>query len=395
MQMTHLLVASTLMLAIVAMPACTDNAKSESDEPITIAFARTMHSDILDEDRTLNVYLPNGYDPAHSERYPLFFYLDGRTNVKATSSIIHALSEGGVIPRMVVVGISNTNRDRDLIPMQVVGNEDAGGGANFLASIKNEVIPYIDAHWPTNGFRTISGHSLGGLTVLNFLVNEPDLFDAYISLTPSMEVGDGLMLDQVREFLGGRKKLDRMLYLSIADEQWERIYFDQLVEFLEDDSPEGFLWESGVFEDEDDHQSIRVTGNLAGIRWVFRDWRLTSKRIFAMTSEEITAHYNEATLRFKQDRSPSMMEITDAGYWGLYRSDRIGRSMELFRIGIQMWPDEAYPHSALGEGLERTGKPEEALLEMELALEMGMASGDWAVPYYQEMVTRVRRKLGK
>jgi hypothetical protein len=181
--------------------------------------------------------------------------------------------------------------------MQVVGNEEAGGGANFLASIKIEVIPYIDANWPTNGFRTFSGHSLGGLTVLNFLVNEPDLFDAYIALTPSMEIGDGLMLDQTREFLAERKELDKMLYLSIGDEQLERIYFDQLVEFLEGDSPQGFLWESGVFEEEDDHQSIRITGNLAGIRWVFRDWRLTSNRIFDMTRQEIAEHFREATRR--------------------------------------------------------------------------------------------------
>ena len=61
---------------------------------------------------------------------------------------------------------------------------------------------------------------------------------------------------------------------------------------------------------------------------------------------------------------------------------------------IQMWPEEAFPHSALGEGLEWIGKLEEALAEMELALKMGTKSGD-QVPYYQTMVTRVKTKLGR
>ena len=97
MRLTHLLAASTLTIAIAAIaPGCADDGKSgpktgsaSGDQPITIAFTRTMHSDILDEDRTLYIYLPSGYDPSQSVKYPLFFYLDARVNVRATAVIIH------------------------------------------------------------------------------------------------------------------------------------------------------------------------------------------------------------------------------------------------------------------------------------------------------------------
>lgn len=387
---------------VAAYPGSVEMTNPSGQDPVIgIGFKRVIHSNLIGEDRVLFVYLPNGYEPSKSENFPLFVYLDAwGGNVEATVGMIHGLSEGRVIPRMVVVGISNASfasRDRDLTPMKIVGNDDAGGGANFLASIKTEVLPYIDASWPTNGFRTFCGHSIGGLTVLNFLVNQPDLFDAYIALTPSMEVGKGLLLDQTRDFLRGRKKLDKMLYLSIGDEQLERIYFDQLVEFLRNNSPRGFLWASGIFDAEDDHRSIRITGKLAGLRWVFRDWRLASNRIIGMTRQEITDHYIAATRRYKQKRSTTMMEITDAGYWALYDPKKVDRAMELFHMAIQMWPAKAFPHSALGEGLEWIGELDEALVEMELALKMDNESGDVRVPgsYYQTMVTRVKAKLDR
>ena len=144
----------------------TQARQARQDPPVTNGFMRTMHSDLLDEDRQLFVYLPRLYDPAKKERFPLFVFTDGRMSFKATAGMIHSLIEGGTIPRMVVVGIANTDRGRDLIPTKIVEGGNAGGGAKFLASLETEILPYIDANWPTNGFRVFSGHSLGGLTSL-------------------------------------------------------------------------------------------------------------------------------------------------------------------------------------------------------------------------------------
>ena len=93
-------------------------------------------------------------------------------------------------PEMIVVGITNTNRDKDLKPtitnLDGVVDLNSGGGGNFMNFIENELIPHIDSIYPTAPYRIFSGHSLGGLTVINTLLNNTQLFNAYIAIDPSL-----------------------------------------------------------------------------------------------------------------------------------------------------------------------------------------------------------------
>jgi predicted alpha/beta superfamily hydrolase len=368
---------------------------SEDDTAVVLGHRRVLRSKLLGEDRELSVYLPNGYESSESKRYPLVVLLDGRMVFSSMAAMIHTLSEGGAIPRAIVVGISNTNRWRDLTPVEGMGIPGTGGGEPFLASLSGEILPYIDSHWRTNGFRVFSGHSLGGLTTLNALQESPELFDAYLALSPSLEWGDGFMTERYRAFLSAAMEQEKLLYLAIADEAMERPYYDEMVQLLRDGAPTQLAWTSEIFEEYDDHMSIRVTGGLAGIRWVFRDWRLTSNRIYGMTGEQIEEHYRRATQRYKEPRALTMWEITDAGYWGLYDSDMVEKAMGFLRLAVEKWPDHPYPYSCLGEGLERTGRPEEALEQMQRALQMAKDTGVQDLPYYQGMVDRVTDALGR
>ena len=373
----------------------TQARQARQDPPVTNGFMRTMHSDLLDEDRQLFVYLPRLYDPAKKERFPLFVFTDGRMSFKATAGMIHSLIEGGTIPRMVVVGIANTDRGRDLIPTKIVEGGNAGGGAKFRASLETEILPYIDANWPTNGFRVFSGHSLGGLTSLNILIEKPELFDAHIALSPSMEAGDGLLLDACRDFLGGREELDRMLYLAVGDEYAERVYFEPLVEYLRDNSPRGFRWESDLFDVIDDHMSVRVQGMLSGIRWVFGDWKLASRRLLRMTDQEIEAHLREASRRYKLPLSLEMDETLRAANRGLYEPELMDRAIQFARLAVERWPDEPYAHGTLGRCLEESGQLEEALKALERAVQIcrETANDDHLIGY-QLLLDRVKAKLG-
>ena len=93
-----------------------------------------------------------------------------------------------------------------------------------------------------------------------------------------------------------------------------------------------------------------------------------------------------ATVRYKEPRELGMMEMTDAGYWGLYDDATVDRAMEFLRMAVEKWPDDPYPYSCLGEGLERTGHLEEALEQMERALRMAEQTGTRDLAYYQGMV---------
>ena len=396
--MRHFLItALVLMLSgSQAFSAQEAAAPPKPDTEVVIGFERVLQSRILEEDRELMIALPDGYEAGETKAYSLFIVLDARGNFNATASMLQNLARARVVPPMIVVGIKNTNRWRDLTPVFWNGMDvpGTGGGDDFMSFLKSELIPYVESNWRTNGFRVFSGHSLGGLTALNILFEQPELLDAYIAISPSLEWGDGFMLDRYRKCLDQNPVLDKLLHMSIGDEQLERINYDRMVDLLRERTPQGFLWTSEIFEQDDDHMSMRITGQLAGIRWVFRDWRLTSNRIYAMTDDEIEKHFADATRRYKEPRSLGMIEMTDAGYWGIYDSKKEKRAMELFYLAVNKWP-EAYTYSCLGEGLEQLGRLEEALVEVELALRMAEESGVRDLQYFQGIVNRVRGKLNR
>ena len=79
------------------------------------------------------------------------------------------------------------------------------------------MIPYIDAHYPTTPHRTLIGHSLGGLLVLNTLVNHPGLFDSYVALDPSMWWDDEKLLKQTHDGLAQPRFAGRALFVASAN----------------------------------------------------------------------------------------------------------------------------------------------------------------------------------
>ena len=75
----------------------------------------TIKSDVLGEDRTILVRTPAGYE-ANKLHYPVLYMTDGDAHIAHTSSTIEFLARNGRISEVIVVGITNTDRTRDLTP---------------------------------------------------------------------------------------------------------------------------------------------------------------------------------------------------------------------------------------------------------------------------------------
>ncbi len=91
------------------------NAQLVKDDFITIGRKVSINSSILNEKRTLYVYLPVGYDNFGNKKYPVAYLLDGGWNFEGFIGIVHHLSEAlgnKLLPRMIVIGILNTDRTR-------------------------------------------------------------------------------------------------------------------------------------------------------------------------------------------------------------------------------------------------------------------------------------------
>lgn len=171
------------------------NSNAQLIEDFSIGDRITVHSNVLDEKRVLNVYLPHGYSPDSSKTYPVIYLLDG----SAHEDFIHvaglvqfgSYSWINMVPESIVVGIENVDRNRDFTSetrdsLHKEKYPEMGGSASFIAYLTDEVQPYIDSNYNTSGIQTLIGQSLGGLLATEILLKQPEEFDNYIIISPSL-----------------------------------------------------------------------------------------------------------------------------------------------------------------------------------------------------------------
>ncbi len=152
------------------------NAQTAQSETISIGTKISMKSEFLHEERSVWVSLPEGYDQYTQTAYPVIYVLDAENNFNYLSSVYHYLSKEpfGVLPQAILVAIANTNRTRDLTPskaskdMNFAGKKqtmftESGGNETFMKFITNELYPYMEKNYRSNGYKVLVGHSFGGL----------------------------------------------------------------------------------------------------------------------------------------------------------------------------------------------------------------------------------------
>ena len=159
--------------------------------PAHASFA--IDSAVLGEVRHINVYTPPGYDVAKDARYPVLYMPDGgmQEDFPHVATDVDAAIRAGEMRPMIVVGIENTERRRDMTgPTEVDSDRKiavhVGGSAAFRAFIANELMPQVRQRYRTSGKTAIVGESLAGLFVVETFLLQPKLFDTYIALSPSL-----------------------------------------------------------------------------------------------------------------------------------------------------------------------------------------------------------------
>ena len=177
-------------LFIVLFALLVNSVYCQTDS-IVLASVKTIHSTKLNEDRVLNIYLPDGY--SKDSAYSVLYLLDGSANEDFIHivGIVQFMVMSGEMEPTIVVGIANVNRRRDFtFPTTIEDDKKLipvnGGSENFIAFVKSELIPYVESNYKTTKKRTIIGQSLGGLVASEILVKETSLFTDYIIVSPSL-----------------------------------------------------------------------------------------------------------------------------------------------------------------------------------------------------------------
>ncbi|WP_299671356.1 alpha/beta hydrolase-fold protein [uncultured Polaribacter sp.] len=184
-----------IFILIFFIGLITVNSQTINKDKLTIGEQLKIHSNILDETRLLNIYLPSSYNTSSTKQYPVIYLLDGSLN----EDFIHisglvqfcSFSWINIIPESIVVGISNIDRKRDFTfpskhELDMIEFSTSGGSERFIDFIENELKPIIEDTYRTSATSTIIGQSLGGLLLTEVVFKKPDLFDNYIIVSPSL-----------------------------------------------------------------------------------------------------------------------------------------------------------------------------------------------------------------
>ncbi len=188
---------------------------NKKPQPIKLGESVSIKSSILNENRTINIYLPPEYSAKSDKKYPVVYILDGGVEedfIHLTGIFrFNALTWINRFPEAIIIGIENTNRRRDFTfpvnNLDFIEKEgfskthfpQYGGADNYIKFLQQELIPYVEKKYNVNSNRTVVGESLAGLMSAYLLVNYPTLFCNYIIVSPSLWWGDGQLLQKDAE----------------------------------------------------------------------------------------------------------------------------------------------------------------------------------------------------
>jgi predicted alpha/beta superfamily hydrolase len=375
-------------------------ADEPAGEPIGIGERFMLRSQILGEERGLFVHLPARYD-ATTERYPVLYLTDAETQFVHTSATVDFLARNGLIPAMIVVGITNTDRTRDLTPSKatmtgasgnVVDFPSAGGAGKFLSFIVEEVRPWVESRYRTKPYRVFAGHSFGGLFAVWSLFERPAAFDAWIAVSPTLFWDDSLPKRTAETHKAQDKKLDKTLVVTVGNEgQQMAAAFADFRRALKTLAFADLDWEMITYP-EDDHGSVVLKSHEAGLRRVFAGWRFPRDPDNGRISgglADVESHYAALSRRLGIEVSPPEVLVNLLGYQMMGDGD-LDKAIRIFERNRDLYPQSANVYDSLAEAHENAGRLEDAAAGYQRAVEIGSASSDPATPIYQRNLDRVK-----
>ncbi|ANF50109.1 esterase [Chryseobacterium glaciei] len=189
-------------------------------KPLTIGEIRTIKSKILNEDRILNIYLPQNFDKTKS--YPIIYLLDGSMNEDFihVTGLVQFFNQMYAMPETIVVGIANIDRKRDFTfhtDLKDLQKDypTTGHSDKFISFLEKELKPYIESQFKTTD-TYIFGQSLGGLLATEILLKKPEMFNNYFIISSSLWWDDESLLKQANQLLSKIPDTKKFVYVSVG-----------------------------------------------------------------------------------------------------------------------------------------------------------------------------------
>lgn len=237
------------------------SAQKGNVKPLTIGEIRILKSKILNEERTLNIYLPQNFDKTKS--YPVIYLLDGSLNEDFihVTGLVQFFNQMYAMPETIVVGIANIDRKKDFTfhtDLKDLQQDypTTGHSGKFISFLEKELKPYIGNQFKvTDSY--LFGQSLGGLLATEILLKKPEMFNNYFIISPSLWWDDESLLKSADQLLAKIPDTRKFIYISVGKGEHPVMVKDaeNLYEVLKKSGKKNWTLEYKIMET-DNHATI-------------------------------------------------------------------------------------------------------------------------------------------
>jgi predicted alpha/beta superfamily hydrolase len=350
-------------------------AKSR-DSLIVIGQRYTIHSKVLNENRTYSVYLPPSYKNNPDKEYIVAYVLDGERSkfleVAGIAQSMHSSFDLKLqIPELILVSIENTNRTRDFTPtnsLNYLDKEDiaafksSGKANNFMNFIGTELMPEINKSYRAVSQNMIIGHSLGGLFALHCLLENPKMFSYYLLIDPSWFWDHNYIGKRGKEILETRTDLKARIFIALAnnllDDKRHYEWGNQFYNLLKNNKSPDLKAELKYFDDEK-HLTVPIPATYYGLRYIFQPYEIDINEVTGnpnVLANYETKTFKELFLAIKPDEN----FVNTIGYIALYDRQIPDTAISIFEINTKNYPQSLNVWDSLADAFIVKGYIEKA-----------------------------------
>ncbi|MFH1196482.1 MAG: tetratricopeptide repeat protein [bacterium] len=347
-----------ILMSCLLAATLTIFAQPQDGGDIVIGKYRTIDSKILGEQRQILVNLPAGYENTEL-KYPVVFHLYGdfvMTYFADAASFLERLHSFRIMPGVVLVGVDNTDRYRDLRPLKPDGSQ--GGADKFAQYFEEELIPFLKENYRISDYRILAGPQAGACFGFYTLIEHPGLFDAFVleNSFDNPKPIDDYLISKAEKFFKEQKSLSKFLYIKTGVNSTNYQFSLEQQKVIEKYKPGGLRFK---FENSGSVNYLIETGFMNGFMELFSGYRLPDS-VALKGLDEILKYYENYSeeIGFKVDVSDNTLHFAASM---LNNAGRKNEAKKIYEYILSINPKSLDGLFQMGQIYSSEGKYDEAI----------------------------------
>ena len=232
-----------------------------------------LKSKQINETRIINIWTPPSYKNGN-DKYLVLYMADGgiKEDFPHLANTISKLIAEKSIPPIILVGIENTERRRDLTGYSEIESDAeycplTDGAKKFRAFITEELFNEIENRYRITTINGIIGESLAGLFVMETFMLKPESFDFYIAFDPSLWWNNHYLVRESNTLFKNSLNKETKLWFAGSSADGISQYTNEMAAVLKNNAPNKLTWNYSDEPTEKHNTIFRATKEKA-LKWM-------------------------------------------------------------------------------------------------------------------------------